>query len=191
MKRNTKEIFFILAFVACGVLTRTVFHIAPNVEFVTALSLASGYFLPKRYSFAVPLGIMLVSDFILGNTAIYLFTWSAYIIAWVFGLVLRGLKNNTRIKKITDLFKSLIPVEASGILFTIFFFLWTNLGVVLVSSMYPKTLEGVLLSYKMGIPFLVPQLVGNIIIVPSVFLIVHMLYGLDYKTVNKYEAKTS
>lgn len=180
-----KDVFFMVLFVMLGVLTRTVFHVAPNVEFVTALSLAAGYFIRKRYSFAVPLGIMIISDVLIGNSAIYLFTWSAYAVAWLIGQLLTRFNfENVNLPKFVRIG---LKSEIAGILFTAFFFLWTNFGVVVVTSMYTKNISGVVNSYIMGIPFLVPQLVGNMIIVPSIFILAEFAYNSKLQLLSGFD----
>ena len=178
MNNKVKDIIFISGYILIGILTRTVWHIAPNVEFVTALTLCGAYFIRRNYSLAIPFGIMFISDMIIGNQAIYIFTWSAFGIAWLMG----KLMNMERIQKfgvkLPRLFKLALVSETSGILFTMLFFLWTNLGVVMTTTMYPKTLEGVITSYTMGLPFLVPQLLGNIIIVPAIFVVTEIAYNM-------------
>ena len=187
---RARDIFFILCYVILGVLTRTVWHIAPNVEFITALSIASAYFLKSKYSFTVPVLIMIISDLIIGNTPIFLFTWSAFGIAHVLGKLLNSELIKSRLEKLSREARILILSETGGIIFTLFFYLWTNLGVVVVSSMYPKTFEGLLLSYKMGLPFLWPQLVGNMIIVPAVFLLTQLVYKLKFSLFKGIKAQS-
>jgi hypothetical protein len=163
------DIFFLILYVVVGILSRTIFHIAPNVEFVTGLSIAAGYFFHnKKLSFIVPLSIMAITDFIIGNNIIFLFTWSAFLIAPLFKYIVLGVQKN--FKGYSEYFKLFISSEVAGILFTLFFFLWTNFGVVITTDMYPKNIIGVAESYIMGLPFLANQLLGNIIIVPFIFV---------------------
>jgi hypothetical protein len=164
--REKIEVIAALLLVGIAVLGRTVFHIAPNVEFVTAASLLAGVFLRPRYAIAVPLGTMLVSDLIIGNTLIFVFTWSAFAVAALVGRALRRFNEND--------FKLTLAATGSGVAFTLFFFLWTNFGVWLLGfdtavRLYPLTLEGLWLAYVMGLPFLKLQLAGNLVIVPSMF----------------------
>jgi len=186
---KSKDLLFMIGYIVIGVLTRTVFHIAPNVEFVTGVTLAGAYFIKCKYSASVPVAIMFISDLIIGNSAIYIFTWSAFGITWLLGRAL----NSDRFSKIFEklgIFKLFAVSELGGVAFTIFFYLWTNLGVVVVSNLYPKTLSGLLMSYKMGVPFLVPQLIGNMIIVPSVFLLSKIFYYFDWSTVKNISLKS-
>ncbi|MBN2016498.1 hypothetical protein JW766_06745 [Candidatus Dojkabacteria bacterium] len=173
---KVKDVLLIFIYVLLGVLTRTIWHIAPNVEFVTALSIASAFFLRKKYSFFVPIIIMVVSDLIIGNTPIFLFTWSAFALAHILGKSLHLNVADRLLGKIAREVKILVVSECGGIIFSLFFYLWTNFGVVVVSNMYPKNIEGLFLSYKMGLPFLWPQLIGNMIIVPAVFLLTDIAY---------------
>ncbi len=177
-----KDILYITGYILIGVLTRTVFHVAPNVEFVTGVTLASAYFIKKGYSISVPFAIMFLSDVIIGNSSIFLFTWSAFGVAWLIGKLL-SFKKFKKIVKGSKITNMLLASELGGILFTLSFYLWTNFGVVVVSNMYPKNLQGLLLSYKMGLPFLAPQLLGNLIIVPSIFIISHILYSFRWEKV--------
>lgn len=193
MTTRVKDIILIASFIVFGVLTRTVWHVAPNVEFVTAFSIAGAYFIRKKYSLVIPLGIMIFSDFIIGNTAIYLFTWSAFGVAWMIGRGLRSRQFKTLFGKLPRILRLGVISEVGGLIFTLFFFLWTNFGVVVVSDLYPKTFEGLILSYKMGLPFLIPQLVGNMIIIPSIFILTKIIYkdklnvltGIRYKMLNR------
>jgi hypothetical protein len=185
MTNKVKDIIFILGYILIGILTRTVWHIAPNVEFITALTLGGAYFIRRNYSLVIPFGIMFISDMIIGNQAIYIFTWSAFGIAWLMGKLMNMGQIQKFGEKLPRLFKLALVSETSGILFTLLFFLWTNFGVVVTTTMYPKTLEGVILSYTMGLPFLVPQLVGNIIIVPAVFVVTEIAYHAKTNFINK------
>lgn len=181
MNRTVKDTVIIVSFVLFGILTRTIWHVAPNVEFVTAFSIAGAYFIRKSYSFFIPLGIMVISDWILGNSSIFLFTWSAFAFAWILGRVIKSVNIERALKRLPRLLRLSAMSELSGVLFTIFFFLWTNFGVVIVSSLYPKTFEGVLQSYVMGVPFLIPHLIGNMIIVPAVFMIADFACNGNFK----------
>lgn len=162
MKKS--DLILVIIFVLIGVLTRTIFHVGHNVEFITATSIVSGYFLSnKRLSFLVTLSSLIISDLILGNTIIFLFTWSGFIFGNLMGLLV------SREKRFLS---ALIYSQALGLVSTIFFFLWTNLGVVLTSNLYQKTWEGLLQSYINALPFLRPQLIGNLLIVPIIFVAV-------------------
>lgn len=180
-----QETLLISALVVLGVLTRTIFHLGANIEFVTASSLVATFFVKdKRKVFIVPVLIMLISDLILGNSAILLFTWSGFLFIPILGMVANSRFFKRKLKQTPEWIKYLVLAEFAGIISTVIFFLWTNLGVVLTTSMYPKTLSGLLLSYEMAIPFLRNQLYANIVIVPAIMLITYL--GVHYFKNDKY-----
>ena len=166
--------------VTLGVLFRTVWHLGPNVEFVTSATLLAGAYLGKKWAFIVPVSIMAISDLTLGNTNIFLFTWSAYLIIGLTGHQLlkdqrskiKDQKHRLNIKN-NKIFKAM----GIGIGASVWFFLWTNFGVWLLDSwgMYPKTLSGLIDAYVMGFPFLKYNLIGNLILIPVSFASVEML----------------
>lgn len=177
MKINSDYII-IFALLILGLLTRTVFHIAPNIEFVTAAGIAGGFFLKnKKLALLIPLSVMIVSDSILGNTSIFLFTWSAFLFAPALGALL----SNKRFEKFFDnnmVKKTLIVGGLGSLLSVIMFFLWTNFGVVITSQMYPDTLQGLMRSYVNALPFLRNQFYGNMVIGPAVFMATYLLQQL-------------
>jgi len=182
MRKSFKDILMILFFVTIGVFTRIIWHVGPNIEFVTAVSIIAGYLLKSR-SFLVPLMILMITDIIIGNTIIFLFTWSAFLLAPILGIIVHKVQNKFAKNNISKLFIGLIGTEAVGIFFTILFFLWTNLGVVLTTNMYPKTFDGLIQSYINALPFLRNQLIGNgeflsgnIFFVPIIFIASLLLF---------------
>lgn len=155
-----KKIFAAVGLVTLGVLGRTVFDLPPNVELVTLSCLLASVYLGGGFSVLVPLAIMVVSDMAIGNTQIFIFTWSAYIVVGLSALILRRCKkNNVNLVSASTLFT--IPTS-------LFFYLWTNFG-VWYQGWYPPTLSGLTESYVMGLPFLKFNLVGNLIFVPLGF----------------------
>ncbi len=159
IKGSLAQSVTIILYIIIGVLTRTVWHIGPNIEFVTAISIAGGFFLKRKsLAFLIPLITMMVSDSIIKNTNIFLFTWSAFVLSPLVGILVRKMK---KWKSIGVIFGSLCSI--------LFFYLWTNFGVVIVSSLYTKDLNGLIHSYINGLPFLYLQVIGNIFAIPVIF----------------------
>lgn len=160
-----RKYIFASLLILLGISFRTVWHIAPNVEFVTAATLLATAYLGKRVSLLVPLFIMAISDTIIGNSNIFIFTWSAYILIGLFDqLVLKKFKG-----------KSIIITQTGASIFAgLFFFLWTNFGVWAFDSfrMYPHTLGGLAQAYLMGLPFLKLNLLGNLFFVSLSFIVI-------------------
>lgn len=167
---NMKKIFFSAVLILLAILFRTLWHVAPNVEYVTAASLLAGAYLGKKYAILVPFLIMVFSDTLLGNTNIFVFTWSAYLLIGLIGQI--GLMGKKKI---------ILRAIGAGVLAGFFFFAWTNFGVWLMDSwgMYPRTLAGLMESYFMGLPFLKLNLLGNLFFVPVSFGAVELLARLN------------
>lgn len=166
------KLIYSLLLIAIGVSFRTIWHVGDNIEFVTTSALLAGAYLGLKASIAVPLAIMIISDLLLGNTNIFIFTWSAYLFIGVLGYLshLSGQKGRSKIKLATGL----------GVVASLWFYLWTNFGVWLLDSwgMYPKTAVGLIQAYWYGLPFLKLNLLGNLFFVPLSFFIVEKLVDI-------------
>jgi hypothetical protein len=170
-KQLTTRVAYIFIAVLVVLLTRTVLRIGYNVEFVTAFSFAAGFFFRDRFSgFMVPIAALFLTDIIIGNTVIAVFTWSGFLFPVVLGKL---------INKFTNSRSNFLINEFSGIISTFFFFFWTNFGVVVTSKMYTKDLVGLADSYINGLPFLYNQILGNIILVPCVFFLSRLLFNMN------------
>jgi len=151
---NKHTIITAFSLILLGVLTRTVLHIAPNFEFITAITLIAATKFKQPYSVLIPIASMILSDLIIGNTIIYLFTWSGFLFTYLLGWL--SSKNLSGSK----LFSKLIKYEGLALAGVIVFFLWTNLGVTLTTNVYPDTLEGYVQSLIMALPFLKVQVMS-------------------------------
>jgi len=179
---KNKNLILISILVIFGVLSRTIFHLGANIEFVTAISILAGYLFKKsKLALIIPLLIMIPSDIILGNTNIFLFTWSGFLFPVLMGKLL-----STRLSKFTDsILKISISSSVLGVISTLFFYFWTNLGHFLTTNMYPKTLEGLVQCFVNAIPFLKPQLFSNFLIVPLIMIISIFALNLSVSKFNK------
>jgi hypothetical protein len=153
-----------------AILLRTTFHWLPNVELVTATMLLASLY-SRRTAFILTFIVLAVTDVILGNTSIFLFTWSGFLIP---ALIISSLKiKNLKLK---------IPsATLLGIAANLFFYVWTNLGVWVLDSwgMYPKTALGLVSCYINGLPFLKNQLESTLLFVPLVFIL-HQIFAKLY-----------
>lgn len=166
-----------MSLVVFGVLTRTAIHWAPNVEFVTAITFLACYiYRDLKVQLGVPILIMFLSDLIIGNTSIFIFTWTGFLLPVVlmhfFGLIYP--RSDLKVWQITLL----------ALISTLLFFLWTNFGVVVVSEMYSKDAIGLLQSYVNGLPFLRNQLFGNLMIVPGMLFVAGLFSDLEDRRVD-------
>jgi len=146
-------IFCLLVLLALG--ERLWWDMGWNVELVTVGVLLSGIYLGKRWAVAFLVIVMGISDLVLGNTNIWWFTWSAFLLEGVWG-------------------RRVWFGVGTAIGASLWFYLWTNFGVWLLDGwgMYSNDLAGLMQSYVNALPFLKANLLSNLIIVPMGFGVV-------------------
>jgi hypothetical protein len=157
---STQKITSFIILTAIGIIFRIFVHIGPNVEFVTTATILSGLYLGSPYFFIVPLVVMFVSDTIIGNTNIYIFTWSAYVVIGLVSLSTQKFFHKSKFK--------VFGITILSFLSVLFFYFWTNFGVWYLDQwgMYPRSLSGLIQAYVMGLPFLKYQMLGNLFFTP-------------------------
>jgi hypothetical protein len=175
MSKTKQDLLLAAALIFLAVSFRTFLHLAANLEFVTSAAIAAGYFLKdRRLVFLVPLGIMLISDLIIGNDLSFIFTWSGFLAMPFLGTFIKNVQRKWS-KAMPEYLSTLIYGEFAGIIASAWFFLWTNFGVVVISHMYTKDLGGLIQSYINALPFVRVQLAGNLILVPLTLVLIQMV----------------
>lgn len=169
MKMKKKILFIVLFMLAFA--ERVFFDLGPNIELVTMAMIISAAYLGRRESFWLTLAILAATDLIIGNTNIFIFTWTGFgIPALISGSLFKTFKASG-IKKIG-------LGSLSGIGANLFFYFWTNFGVWFLGNMYPKTASGLAVSYINALPFLKMQFIGTLLFVPLGFALVEAVYSL-------------
>ena len=165
-----------LGLMAVAVLERLVFDLGPNVELVTMASVMAGVYVKGWWRWLVPVGIMALSDVILGVGAISSFTWSGFLATTFIAL---SLSKNRQSK--------LLVGTGAGILGTIVFYIWTNFGVWATDSwgMYSHDLNGLWRCYVNGLPFLKTQMASTCLFVPLALVIVEFVHKASNSRVFK------
>lgn len=164
MAKNTptlKNIALIIILIAVAVSWRVInhdLHIAPNLEIVTAVSVLAAVAIGFRAAVLVPISTMIVSDLILGNSSIFIATWSSFAIIGASAVLLRKLNQKPK--------SQILYSVGFAAVSSFFFFIVTNFG-VWAQGWYPATLAGLMDSYVMAIPFYRTMLIGNLILVPA------------------------
>lgn len=172
----------IIALAVASVGLRLVPHI-PNAAPVAALAILCGAMFKRPWSYAVPLVVMLASDFIIGfyQWPIMLSVYATMLLTVLLGEWLKDNKNPWR-------------VASTGVASAVLFYLVTNAAVWKFSGMYPQTMDGLMLSYFYGIPFFRFTLFGNIAYTVGFFLAIEYLpefvRNLNPLTVSKKLAHT-
>lgn len=135
--------------VVFGALTRLLPH-HPNIVPITALCLFSGTYLPKKLAF-LPLLAMLISDYFIGFYGLdMLYVYGSFALIATIGWWLKQ-------------HKSPQWIIGSALSSSVLFFIITNFGVwAPPNNWYPHTLNGLMQSYIMAIPFFKNSLIGDI-----------------------------
>jgi len=148
------------ALIFLAALSRLIPH-PPNFSPVEAVALFGGaYFANRSWALIVPLIAMFVSDLILGvmNGGIYFdyFVSAGFLLIYlcialsaILGFGIRGKVGVGR-------------VIGYSLLGSVLFFLVTNFGTWLGSSMYPQTATGLMDAYVAGIPFFQNTVLGTL-----------------------------
>lgn len=164
-----KKIILPILLIALAVGWRIINHeyqFAPNLEIVTAVSIIAAVTIGLRAAIVVPIAAMILSDLIIGNSAIFMFTWSSFALIGASAVVLRKLNNKPA--------KQIMYSAGFAAISSLAFFLITNFG-VWAQGWYPATFAGLMNSYVMAIPFYRTMLIGNLIIVPSAVAIYQLV----------------
>lgn len=188
----TKHILLITLFLI-AFLERTAFDLGANIELVTMAMILASFYLGRKEAFWLILAIMATTDRVIGNTPILLFTWSGFLIPAFFiksgcSKINHYLKLELRLKLKNILIPKLLTLTSLGLTSNVFFYLWTNFGVWLLDtwSMYPKTLQGLVMSYINGLPFLKNQFISSLIFIPLGIIAIEVSKLLHKKYVSSF-----
>ena len=156
---NKNIIYFGLIIVVVSLL-RFVPH-PPNMTPVIAVSiLAVTWFKRPVFQFGFPLLIMLLTDMVIGFHSLIPVVYLAIMCAGLTGFILKKRS-------------SFSTILGSGLASSIIFFVMTNFGVWVLSSMYPKTVLGSMSCYVAAIPFFHNTVIATVGILVGVFGLNH------------------
>lgn len=164
MKKTLKlnqKIAIITLLIISAVLWRLInnhYMIAPNLELITATSVIAALLFNYRAGMITAFGSMVVSDLIIGNSPIFIYTWTSFLLIGAGAGLLKKING----KNTKQIFASI----GFAIISSLAFFLITNFGVWL-EGWYSMNLAGFIECFTLAIPFYRTMLIGNIILVPS------------------------
>lgn len=151
-------LIFLLVFTVAAVFLRLLPHPA-NFAPIAALALFTGVYCVKfsKWWLLAPLAVMVVSDIFIGiyDVRIMAAVYGSFLIAGLIGIVV------AKHKKVGS-------ILFSSVLASIVFYLATNFAVWMFGTLYPLTLEGLISSYVMALPFFRNTFFGDLFYV-SVF----------------------
>jgi hypothetical protein len=138
-----------IALVIVGVLLRLAPH-PWNVTPVGAAALFAGARLPARVALAVPVGMLALSDLVLGMHSLWWATWGACALGVLLGMRLRSRGGAWR-------------VAGMSVASSVTFFVVTNFAVWAEGLLYPRTISGLLDCFVAAIPFFRNSLLGDLL----------------------------
>jgi len=154
----------IIILIALAMAERVFFDLGPNVELVTLMSVLAAVWFGARFGLITAVVSLIISDLVIGNTNIFLFTWSGFaVIGWT----------GWYLTKFSGL-KRILAGGAFGLLASLWFYGYTNFGVWLIGGLYPPTLAGLAQSYYMGLPFLKLQAVSNALLLTVAMIVLEL-----------------
>lgn len=162
----------------------------PNFSPLAAMALFSAaHFQKKWIAFIIPLLSLWLSDLVLNNvvyTAYYpSFTWFYPGFYWQYGsLLLIGFLGFLFLNTI-----SVKKVLGTAISASLLFFLISNFGVWLGSSMYPQNFAGLITCYVAGVPFLKGTLIGDLFYTSVLFGVFALLQHNFVALKSSYQAR--
>ena len=145
---------FLICIVLLAAFSRLAPH-PPNFTPILAITLFSGICFRKKYSFLIPLFIMFISDFIIGNFDMAIWVYPSLLLIYFIG--------NYFIKNIS--YKNVLIASFIG---SIIFFLVTNFGSWIGNVFYPQNFNGLVASYVAGIPFYKNTLISTLLFFISI-----------------------
>ncbi len=148
-KAITPKLLIISGIVLFAAMMRLIPHY-PNFTPVAAIALFGGAHLGKRrLAFMIPLAALFISDLFLGFHHLIIPVYVSFALVVLLGTLMR---KNIR-----------IPIVIGGSLAgSLLFFLITNFAVWALTPYYPNTLQGLITSYTMAIPFFHASILGDL-----------------------------
>ncbi len=172
-----REGLVLVGLVAAGVGVRLCFRDLPNFAPVAALALFSGYFFrSKLAALSVPLGVMLISDSVIGGYDLRIM----FVVYCMLGLPIvwsHFLRQQLQVRRgaLRRLLLPSIGLVLCSIMSSVLFFLVTNFACWQCYGMYDHSLAGLAHCYAMALPFFRYTLAGDMFFAVSLFGIYAMV----------------
>ncbi len=179
MKKTKQKFVLFLYFIGLIALSRLIPH-PPNFTPVIAMAVFMPYLTRNVYSaMLVPLLAMFVSDLYLG------FHSSMF---WVYISILLG----TTLSHYTmSIKKTYVHLGSNALVSSTIFFVITNFAVWMSGTMYPLTLDGLIICYTMAIPFFGNTLAGTLFYVSLLGLVSYSATNISRRYTDDEENITS
>ncbi len=170
---SRKILFVLIIFFAIWAFVARLFPHAANMTPVGALALFAGVYLPRRWGWVAPIGILLVSDVWLGGyeLPVMLSVYGSFVAITIIGAQLRQSSFVTR-------------MIAGPLASATLFFLVTNFAVWAATPWYSKNFAGLMTSYTLALPFWRNMFFGDILYTAIFFSVAAIMQNVNIKTKN-------
>jgi hypothetical protein len=156
MKLIGNEILFVVFLIGLGVVSRVIPH-PWNFTAIGTMALFSGFSVrSNKYLTLVPFAALLISDAALGFYDGMIYVYAAFAIGMILSL------GYFRKQHTLSLGGRAVTIAGLSVVSSFLFFLITNFGVWIGSTMYTQNFSGLMMSYTMGLPFLYNQVAGDL-----------------------------
>ena len=180
MDRKENNFYFVIGLILLASFSRFIPHY-PNFTPIIAISLFGGkYFENRTLAFFLPVfilwfGDLVINNFILDYYKAFTFFYPGFYWQYL-SIFLISFIGRNYINKIST--SKLLGISISS---SLVFFVISNFGVFVTSSIYSKDLNGLLLCYTAAIPFFWGTISSSIIYTFSLFGIYKFIYQNKFK----------
>lgn len=167
-----ENLWVVIVIIGVAIITRIIPHY-PNFTALGAAALFGGAYMCRKYGFLIPVVALFLSDLILNNLLYakqFPHEYDGFVLfvpqtLWTYGALILIVVLGSRFIREGKLL-SLIGTSVSA---SVVFFLITNFAVWPGSTIYPKSIEGLLMSYGAGLPFFWNTLISDLFFVAVFF----------------------
>lgn len=168
---NKKLLLTTIIFAVLTIIARIMPHV-PNVAPMAALALFAGVYVPRRWSIAVPMAAMLLSDLVVGfyEWQVMVAVYAGFALTAMIGWQVSPVRSRARASGASSLDRGAatsngidtLKIFGGSLSASVIFFLLTNAATWAFTQMYPHTFAGLMDSYVMALPFFKFSLVGDL-----------------------------
>ena len=127
-----------------------------NVAPIAALALFGAVYLEKKHAFLIPLIALLLSDYVIGFYSGMIWVYTSFAAISCIGLWLRNHRGT-------------VQTIGASLTSSVLFFVVTNFGVWVSSTLYSQSFSGLVQCYVAAIPFFRNTLIGDGVYVTTLF----------------------
>ncbi len=175
MKSAAKEIVFVLFLIGLGIASRLIPH-PWNFTAIGSMALFSGFsFKNNKRLIFLPLISLFISDYILGFYDGMIYVYAGFAIGIALSMVYFYKASAL------SFVNRVLTLGGLSVVSSFLFFMLTNFGVWYGSTFYVQSLNGLLMAYVAGLPFLFNQIAGDLFFTGIIFCVFEFFINASKK----------